>query len=133
MPIAMAPMGPTNPEAGVIVAKPATAPVLTPSTLGLPWRYHSTNIHVRAAEAAANWVTIIAMAAVEFAATALPALNPNQPTHNIAVPVTVMVRLWGGIATVGYPDRFPSIRAQTARRDPRSVEVHDNPPQSRAR
>ena len=31
-----APVGPTKPEAGVIVPSPATMPVTMPSTLGLP-------------------------------------------------------------------------------------------------
>ena len=41
------------------------------------------------------------MPAVPLAATALPALNPNQPTHSRAAPITVITRLWGGIAVVG--------------------------------
>ena len=43
--------------------------------------------------AADIWVTNIAIPASEFAASALPALNPNQPTHSIDAPVTVIVKL----------------------------------------
>ena len=35
-PMATAPMGPTKPEAGVMVPRPATMPVTTPSIEGLP-------------------------------------------------------------------------------------------------
>ena len=36
-----APIGPTKPDAGVIVARPATMPVTMPTRLGLPYRIHS--------------------------------------------------------------------------------------------
>ena len=45
-------------------------------------------------------VTSSAMPAVPSAASALPALKPNQPTHSMQAPVTVMVMLCGGIAGV---------------------------------
>jgi hypothetical protein len=42
-------MGPTTPEAGVIAARPAIAPVAMPSTEGFLCRSHSMNIQVSAA------------------------------------------------------------------------------------
>src|SRR5512133_1168419 len=107
-PIAIAPATPTYPEAGVTVASPATAPVITPSTLGRPWRAHSTNIQTVAAVAADTWVAASVMPAVPFAASALPALNPNQPTHSMPAPTTESVRLCGIIGVVGYPFRLPT-------------------------
>ena len=50
-PIAIAPIGPTEPEAGVIATKPATAPEAMPNILGLPCDNHSLNIHANAAVA----------------------------------------------------------------------------------
>ena len=45
-PMASAPIGPANPEAGVIATSPATAPVAIPRTLGLPYLSHSTVIQL---------------------------------------------------------------------------------------
>src|SRR5215831_8304335 len=93
MPITSAPVAPTKPDAGVIATSPATAPEAMPSTDGLPLTIHSVNIHESAATAVANWVTNIAMPARLSAATAEPALNPNQPTQRSDAPVSVSVRL----------------------------------------
>ena len=89
MPMTMEPMGPTEPLAGVIATSPAMAPDAIPSTLGLPCETHSLNIHVSAAAAVASWVTVIAMPATPSAASSLPALNPNHPTHSMAAPMMV--------------------------------------------
>src|SRR5438105_12866949 len=99
MPITSAPVVPTKPDAGVMATKPATAPDAIPSTDGLPFANHSANIHASAAAAVANWVTNIAMPARPSAATAEPALNPNQPTHSSDAPTSVSVKLCGGIAS----------------------------------
>src|SRR5579875_1231512 len=100
-----------------MATKPATAPLATPSTVGLPRAAHSLNTQARAAAAVAAWVAIIAEAAKPLAARALPALKPNQPTHSRPAPVSVMVRLWGGIGRWGKPMRRPmtsaAIRAET--------------------
>ena len=47
-----APIGPTKPDAGVIVPSPATIPVTIPKTLGLPYLIHSAYIHTSEAVAA---------------------------------------------------------------------------------
>ena len=88
-----APAGPTKPEAGVIVPRPATIPVTIPRTEGLPCLVHSIIIQDREPEAADIWVTSIAIPASPLAANAEPPLKPNQPTHSMPAPVTVMVRL----------------------------------------
>src|SRR4029077_10231857 len=94
-PITSAPPGATKPEAGVIATKPTTAPETMPSTLGLPLLIHSADIHASAAAAVANWVTNMAMPARPLAATADPALKPNQPTQSSDPPITVSTRLCG--------------------------------------
>jgi hypothetical protein len=64
-------------------------------------RGHSANIQANAAAAVAIWVTSHRHARVPLAATALPALKPNQPTHSIEAPMMVKFRLCGGIAVFG--------------------------------
>src|SRR3569832_1143417 len=100
-PMISAPTGPTKPEAGVMATRPATAPEAMPSTLGLPWLSHSLNIQARAAAAVAICETANTMPAVPLAATAEPALKPNQPTQSIEAPITVSTRLCGGLVVVG--------------------------------
>ena len=98
-PISMAGNGLTNPEAGVMATSPATAPEMPPSTLGFPLWIHSTNIQPRAAAAVAKWVATNALVASGDAARALPALNPNQPTHSRQAPMTLSTRLCGFIGS----------------------------------
>ena len=92
-PMMMAGVGPTKPDAGVMATNPATAPDAIPRTLGFPLMIHSANIQPSAAVAAATWVVNIAIPARPSAATAEPALNPNQPTHSSDAPIKVKVRL----------------------------------------
>src|SRR5208337_1324098 len=96
MPIAIAPMGVTKPAAGVIATSPATAPVAAPSTVGFLATIHSMKSHARAAMAVAVLVLMNALTASSFAASALPALKPNQPNQSRAAPTTVIVILCGG-------------------------------------
>src|ERR1700742_2775748 len=88
MPITSEPPGRTKPDAGVIATNPATAPDAAPSTEGLPFAIHSANTQPSAAAAVAICVTVIAIPARPLAATAEPALNPNQPTHSNDAPIT---------------------------------------------
>src|ERR1700722_4520290 len=88
IPMPSDPPGTTRPEAGVIATRPATAPDTAPSTEGLPLAIHSAKTQPNAAAAVAICVTVIAMPARPFAATAEPALKPNQPTHNSEAPIT---------------------------------------------
>ena len=82
-----APLGPTKPDAGVIVARPAIQPVAVPTKVGLPCLTYSIIIQINAAVAAEICVTVIAIPALPSAASALPPLNPNQPIHSIDVPI----------------------------------------------
>mmetsp|Transcript_16339 Transcript_16339/g.42209 ORF Transcript_16339/g.42209 Transcript_16339/m.42209 type:complete len:239 (-) Transcript_16339:289-1005(-) len=88
-----APMGPTEPAAGVIVARPPMAPVTMPSTDALPVSLMSCSAHTIAAVAAEICVARQAKAASAPATTAEPPLKPNQPTHSMPVPTTVSMRL----------------------------------------
>ena len=76
-----------------MVARPATIPVIAPNPLGLPNLIHSITIQVNAPVAADMCVTKSAMPAAPSAARADPALKPNQPTHSMAAPVKLIVRL----------------------------------------
>src|SRR5579859_2154297 len=100
-PMSSAGMGCTKPDAGVIATNPATAPEMAPSTLGLPVFSHSATIHPSAAAAAPKCVATNALVASEDAASALPALNPNQPTHNRHAPIALSTRLCGRIGSCG--------------------------------
>src|ERR1700735_5819898 len=92
--------GSTKPDAGLIPPNPATAPEIAPSTDGLPLAIHSANIQPSAAAAVAICVTVIAMPARPFAATAEPALKPHQPTHSSDAPITEYARLYGAMLSV---------------------------------
>src|SRR4029079_13248505 len=71
--------GATNPDAGVMVPRPATAPEIMPSTEGLRRVAHSIAPQVSAPAQAARCVAVIAITAREFAANDDPPLKPNKP------------------------------------------------------
>ena len=75
-----------HPAPGVIVARPATAPVRTPTKLGLFSRIQEMISQVTIAADALRSVLMNAVAAREFAPKAPPALKPNQPNQSRAVP-----------------------------------------------
>src|SRR5688572_4698462 len=81
-PIAMAPIGPTQPQAGVMATRPATAPEAAPSIVGEPLVIHSTNNQPRVAAAVARMVLANTRVAKPFASRFEPTLKPNQPTHS---------------------------------------------------
>src|SRR5687767_11388627 len=99
--------GVTKPEAGVIPTSPATAPEIAPSTVGLPWRSHSAHIQPSVAAAAATCVATNALVASPPAASALPALKPDQPTQSRQAPMKLNTRLCGVMGWLGYPMRLP--------------------------
>ena len=75
--------------------------------------------------AAPRCVTSIAIAAEPLAASALPPLKPNQPTHSMPAPITVSGMLCGGIATCGKP--LPLAEHQRGdQRGHAGVHVHDD-------
>src|SRR6202041_1027789 len=107
-------MGDTNPDAGVIATSPATAPEIAPSAEGLPCRIHSAALQLNAAAAAPKCVATKADVASVPAASAEPALNPNQPTHSRQAPIKLSTTECGGIGTFGYPIRLPRYSAVTS-------------------
>src|SRR3954468_9687280 len=101
IPITMAGIGFTKPDAGVIATSPATAPEIAPKALGFPLTIHSANIQASDAAAVAKCVATKALVASDPALTALPALNPNQPTHSRHAPITLITRLCGRMDASG--------------------------------
>src|SRR5215210_3512901 len=108
----IAAIGVTKPEAGVMATRPATRPVAAPRAVGLPFASHSVPHQERRAPAAARCVAAKADAARPPAATAEPALKPNQPNHSSPAPRTVSGMLFGSISTWPNPLRRPTYRAQ---------------------
>ncbi|MNT36119.1 hypothetical protein D3C72_1721810 [compost metagenome] len=98
-PMISAPTGPTRPAAGVMPTRPAIAPEAAPSIEGLPLMAHSVNSQASTAPAVAIIVLKKARVAFSLAASAEPALKPNQPTHSRAAPTKVIGRLCGCIAS----------------------------------
>src|SRR5689334_210226 len=92
---------PTNPAHGVIATRPATAPEAAPSVVACPAVMRSTTSQLSIAAAAATNVFMNACAATPFAASAEPALNPNQPNQRMPVPSSVSGSECGGIALPG--------------------------------
>src|SRR5947209_2230981 len=125
-------IGVVNPLAGVMTTSPATAPEIAPSTVGLPVFHHSMLIQPRVAAAAAKCVVTKALAANPLAARALPPLNPNQPTHSSAAPITDSTTLCGGIGTDPYPRRLPNTSAHTSAETPELMWTTVPPAKSKA-
>src|SRR5215475_303047 len=121
MPMTSAPAGVTNPQAGVMTTSPATAPEQKPRTLGLPFNIHSAIGHTNEATAVAMVVVVKALAATTSAATALPALKPYQPTHNMPVPMEQSTMLCGGIGSLGNPNRLPRIKQRMRADQPEDI------------
>ena len=65
------------------------------------------------AVAAAVLVFVNASAATAFAASAEPALKPNQPNHNSPAPSSTSGTLWGTMGVRLKSRRAPSARAAT--------------------
>src|ERR687885_1470368 len=97
--MASADIGDTKPEAGVMPTRPATAPEIAPSTVGLPVRTHSAAVQPSVAAAAAKCVATNALAARLPADSALPALKPNQPTQSMHAPMKLRTRLCGSVGS----------------------------------
>src|SRR5581483_2044012 len=131
-PIKIAPIGLTKPLAGVIATSPATAPAAAPSTLGLPLCAQLTVIHVMAAIAVATCVTTNALVARAPEASALPALNPNQPNQRSDAPSTTMVPSCGSSGSSPNPSRLPSTIAATRAEIPELMCTTVPPAKSRA-
>ena len=111
IPIQIAEIGPTNPDAGVMATIPATAPVAAPKADGLPRYIHSAAIQANAAAAVDVLVAVNVLVARAPAPNALPALNPNHPNQSKDAPVRVMGKLCAGIGSLPCPNRFLNIMA----------------------
>src|SRR5712692_6479271 len=89
----------TYPAAGVTPTRPTTAPVAAPTAVILPPRRKSSSAQTTRAVAAAVFVLVNARAAIPFAASADPALNPNHPNQRSPAPRRTSGTLWGTRAT----------------------------------
>src|SRR5580765_830133 len=110
MPMTIAPVESTKPQAGVMTTRPATAPEQKPRMLGLPLRTYSAIAQAKEATAVARVVVMKALAATPSAATAEPALNPYHPTHNMPVPIAHNTMLCGAKFSFPNPRRLPRIK-----------------------
>lgn len=77
----------TKPAPGVMPTSPATMPVQAPMRVGLPFLITSQNIQESSAAAAEAAVVMKACAARPSAASAEPALKPNQPNISSDAPI----------------------------------------------
>src|SRR5579885_114379 len=85
----------TYPDAGVIPAKPAIAPLIADIILGFPVRIHDNPTQIRAEIDEAICVLMMVFPARLPEANALPALKPNHPNHNNEEPRTAIGILCG--------------------------------------
>ncbi len=102
-------------------------PEAAPSTLGFCLRNHSTKHQLSAPPTAEKCVAAQALVASVPAVSALPALNPNQPTHNSPVPMSESTRLCGSIGSCPKPARLPSMMAQIKAETPELMCTHQHP------
>ena len=86
-----------NPAAGVIATSPTTIAVAHPTAVGLPERIMSRNVQTMSVAAGASIVVTNASPAIGLAASALPALKPNQPNQSSPAPSSTVGMLCGRI------------------------------------
>ncbi len=109
----------TYPAAGVIATRPTTAPMQAPRADGLRPRIQSKNIQPSIAAAEAVFVVANAIAAVPLAATADPALKPNQPNQSIPVPRITKGTFAGEVVSLAtWIFRRPRINAPASAAQP---------------
>src|ERR1019366_3471389 len=87
----------------------------------LPRVIHSIIGQTNEATAVAIVVVVKALAATTSAATALPALNPYQPTHSMPVPTMQRTMLCGGIGSLPNPSRLPRMRQRISADHPDDI------------
>ena len=78
--------GSTKPAPGVTTTRPATRPVLAPTSVGRPVCTRSTASHETMPAALAVTVLRMASAATASALNSLPPLKPNQPNQSKPAP-----------------------------------------------
>src|SRR5688572_32348464 len=96
-PRSMAFIGLMKPAAGVTATRPTTIAVAQPTAVGLPERMMSRNVQTTSVAAGANIVVANARPAIGLAASALPALKPNQPNQSNPEPSSTNGTLCGMI------------------------------------
>src|SRR5690242_1504221 len=101
-----------------MTTNPATAPEQNPSTLGFPRSTYSSIAQVNDATAVARVVVVNAFAAMTSAPSALPALNPYQPTQSIPDPTMQSTMLCGAMISLRKPSRGPSSAQRTSADQP---------------
>src|SRR3989338_9992441 len=94
-------IGPMKPAAGVTATSPTTIAVAAPTAVGFFVRAASRSVHTASVPAGASSVVVKASAAMPFAASALPELNPNHPNHRKPAPSSVNGTLGGSGGTTG--------------------------------
>ena len=97
---------PTNPAAGVMATRPATAPAAAPLPDCRLVSSHETTDQDPIPAAAAVLVTTKALTAASVERLKLlPALNPNHPNHSRPAPSITNGTLWGVTVTDPKPMR----------------------------
>ena len=76
-------------------------------------------------------VVVKALAAITSAATALPALNPYQPTHSMEAPMYVSTMLCGVKFSFPKPRRLPRMMHSTRPDQPEDMCTTVPPAKSR--
>src|SRR3954447_5225593 len=104
----IAPTGETDEHDGVIATRPATTPDAAPSEVACPSRIFSVSSQPSDAAPVATIVLTQTTEAALLAASAEPALKPNQPNHSRPAPVITRVRLCSRIGSRPKPTRLPS-------------------------
>src|SRR4051812_48106243 len=115
-----------------MATNPATAPDAAPRVVACPSLIRSTMSQPSIAAAAARWVFMNATAAWLLAASADPALKPNQPNQRMPVPSNVNGSECGGMASPGQPRRFPRTITTASAATPALMWTTVPPAKSRA-
>ena len=126
-PTTAAPRVLTVPQEGVIATSPATTPEAAPNVVGLPSRMRSTESQPSMPRQPATRVLRKIAAAVPLAASAEPALKPNQPNHSRPTPSSTKGRLCGRIASTLKPIRGPSTSARARAEAPETISTTSPP------
>src|SRR5687767_8477894 len=92
-------IGLMKPAAGVTATRPTTIAVAAPTAVALFDRSMSQNVQTTRVAAGASIVVVNARPAIPLAATALPALKPNQPNQSRPEPRRTNGTLCGRIET----------------------------------
>ena len=82
----------------MIATSPTTIAVAAPTAVALPVRKRSSSVQTTSVAAGASMVFANARPAMPFAASALPALKPNQPNQSRPAPSSTNGTLCGRIA-----------------------------------